>query len=117
MPVASRGILTDRRESRPGQIQIAQASWSLKISGGSGMVNMTPSTRQPHTVSGSSRRPSVSGLGCFLGCVLAVGSWLDPASAATVALIEHWDGTSWAIIPSAGERPGLNALIAADSGQ
>jgi hypothetical protein len=27
-------------------------------------------------------------------------------------LIEHWDGASWTITPSASEGPGLNALTA-----
>ena len=40
----------------------------------------------------------------------AVGSTVTDS--ASQPLIEHWDGTSWTIIPSAGERPGLNALTA-----
>ena len=40
----------------------------------------------------------------------AVGSWLNPASATTVALIEHWDGSAWSTVPSPAV-PGAPSLV------
>jgi hypothetical protein len=42
--------------------------------------------------------------------VWAVGSYEDPSAFPSLTLIEHWDGTSWSIVPSPSPDTQLNEL-------
>jgi hypothetical protein len=44
--------------------------------------------------------------------IWAVGDFLPSASSATQTLIEHWNGTSWSVVPSPNASTGFNTLAA-----